>query len=367
MRASRRCSSHGDVSATPPAARGARRRSLAQDALPAAAHAPRMERLDRRATRCARARRHASRRHGVLDVQLRLHRAAERCRAPASRCAIHVADRTARGVLGSARRRRRVLAAEDLLRVRLRQLDHVPVRGRRHQLCCCPAGRSPKPSSQRSSAMRPTVLFGLPTLYVAMAALAGSESRDLSSLRLCLSAAETLSSELFNEWQRRYGLAIVEGLGSTEVLHIYLSNSPSQQEPAAAASAVPITSSPHRSRRPRRCRRRIWQPVGARGFAGAVLLASPRQDRGNDARRLDLHWRPVSARRRRIPLLRGPRRRSSRSAGSGCCRSRWSAASPSARWCASRRAGAGGCESADHARRIRGAAGCAARRRWHDR
>ena len=86
---------------------------------------------------------------------------------------------------------------------------------------------------------RPTVLFGLPTLYVAMAALAGSESRDLSSLRLCLSAAETLSSELFNEWQRRYGLAIVEGLGSTEVLHIYLSNSPSQQKPGASGKRVP--------------------------------------------------------------------------------------------------------------------------------
>ncbi len=86
---------------------------------------------------------------------------------------------------------------------------------------------------------RPTVLFGLPTLYVAMAAHAGSESRDLSSLRLCLSAAETLSSELFNEWQRRYGLAIVEGLGSTEVLHIYLSNSPSQQKPGASGKRVP--------------------------------------------------------------------------------------------------------------------------------
>ena len=86
---------------------------------------------------------------------------------------------------------------------------------------------------------RPTMLFGLPTLYVAMAAHPGSEARDLSSLRLCLSAAETLSSELFNEWKRRYSLPIVEGLGSTEVLHIYLSNTPAQQKPGATGKRVP--------------------------------------------------------------------------------------------------------------------------------
>jgi len=86
---------------------------------------------------------------------------------------------------------------------------------------------------------RPTVFFGVPTLYVAMAAHAGSERRDLSSLRCCVSAAETLSSELFNEWRRRYGLAIVEGLGSTEVLHIYLSNTPSEQKPGASGKRVP--------------------------------------------------------------------------------------------------------------------------------
>jgi benzoate-CoA ligase family protein len=86
---------------------------------------------------------------------------------------------------------------------------------------------------------RPTVLFGLPTLYVAMAAHPGSERRHLSSLRLCVSAAETLSSELFLEWRRRYGLAIVEGLGSTEVLHIYLSNTVARQKPGASGQRVP--------------------------------------------------------------------------------------------------------------------------------
>jgi len=72
-----------------------------------------------------------------------------------------------------------------------------------------------------------------------MAAHRGSERRNLSSVRLCVSAAETLSAELFDEWQRRYGLSIVEGLGSTEVLHIYLSNTLTEQKPGASGKRVP--------------------------------------------------------------------------------------------------------------------------------
>ncbi len=86
---------------------------------------------------------------------------------------------------------------------------------------------------------RPTMLFGLPTLYNSLVAHPGSERRDLSSLRLCLSAAEPLSAELFHEWRRRYGLAIVEGLGSTEVLHIYLSNRAERQTLGASGMRVP--------------------------------------------------------------------------------------------------------------------------------
>jgi benzoate-CoA ligase family protein len=86
---------------------------------------------------------------------------------------------------------------------------------------------------------KPTILFGLPTLYNALVAHPGSERRDLSSLRLCVSAAEVLSGELYREWQRRYGLDIVEGLGSTEVLHIYLSNRVDLQKLGASGARVP--------------------------------------------------------------------------------------------------------------------------------
>jgi benzoate-CoA ligase family protein len=85
---------------------------------------------------------------------------------------------------------------------------------------------------------RPTVLFGLPTLYGALLAHPGAQSRDLSSLRLCVSAAEVLAAPMAEQWQRWYGLEIVEGLGSTEVLHIYLSNRPGHCKRGAAGQRV---------------------------------------------------------------------------------------------------------------------------------
>jgi benzoate-CoA ligase family protein len=86
---------------------------------------------------------------------------------------------------------------------------------------------------------RPTILFGLPTLYNALIVHPGADQRDLSSLRLCISAAETLSQEMFAEWERRHGLRILEGLGSTEVLHIYISNRLERQKPGASGARVP--------------------------------------------------------------------------------------------------------------------------------
>jgi len=86
---------------------------------------------------------------------------------------------------------------------------------------------------------RPTVLFGLPTLYNALVLHPTFRERDLASLRLCLSAAEVLSADVFRDWEARTGLRIVEGLGSTEVLHIYLSNRIDKQVLGASGARVP--------------------------------------------------------------------------------------------------------------------------------
>lgn len=85
---------------------------------------------------------------------------------------------------------------------------------------------------------RPTVFFGLPTLYTALTKAAGASTCDFSSLRLAVSAAEVLSAEVFNEWKGLTGLEIVEGLGSTEVLHVYLSNLPGRKKLGSAGIRV---------------------------------------------------------------------------------------------------------------------------------
>jgi len=86
---------------------------------------------------------------------------------------------------------------------------------------------------------KPTVFFGLPTLYTALCRADEAQSRDLSSLRQCMSAAEILSEDVFNQWQALTGLAPIEGLGSTEMLHVYLSNTAKEQRLGAAGKAVP--------------------------------------------------------------------------------------------------------------------------------
>jgi acetyl-CoA synthetase len=86
---------------------------------------------------------------------------------------------------------------------------------------------------------RPSVFFGLPTLYTSLTKAEGAHAVDFSSLRMALSAAEVLSADVFNGWKTLTGIEIVEGLGSTEVLHIYLSNRPEQKKLGAAGLRVP--------------------------------------------------------------------------------------------------------------------------------
>jgi benzoate-CoA ligase family protein len=99
----------------------------------------------------------------------------------------------------------------------------------------------PKPAAifEAIGRFRPTVFFGLPTLYTALTKAEGAAAADFSSLRMALSAAEVLSAEVFNGWKGLTGIEIVEGLGSTEVLHIYLSNRPGHKKLGAAGLRVP--------------------------------------------------------------------------------------------------------------------------------
>jgi len=71
---------------------------------------------------------------------------------------------------------------------------------------------------------RPTIFYGVPTLYASMLASADCPTADEMRLRACTSAGEALPEEIGKRWQQRFGVDILDGIGSTEMLHIFLSN-----------------------------------------------------------------------------------------------------------------------------------------------
>jgi benzoate-CoA ligase len=87
---------------------------------------------------------------------------------------------------------------------------------------------------------RPTLFFAVPTAYAAMlqAAEAGAEV-DMSSVRAAVSAGEPLPAGIYRRWLERFGVEILDGIGSTEILHIFLSNRLGQARPGSSGTPVP--------------------------------------------------------------------------------------------------------------------------------
>jgi len=87
---------------------------------------------------------------------------------------------------------------------------------------------------------RPTVFFTVPTLYARMLAIEEAERRwDLSSLRYCVSSGEALPPAIFDAWAERFGLELVEVVGSTEALHDFIANTPGAARRGASGRLVP--------------------------------------------------------------------------------------------------------------------------------
>ena len=87
---------------------------------------------------------------------------------------------------------------------------------------------------------QPTLFFGVPTLYAAMLADAElTPARGSAALRLCASAGEALPAHIARGWRERFGLDLIDGVGSTELLHIFLSNRPGDVGYGTAGRAVP--------------------------------------------------------------------------------------------------------------------------------
>jgi benzoate-CoA ligase len=87
---------------------------------------------------------------------------------------------------------------------------------------------------------RPTVFYGVPTLYAQMLQVADATSRyDLSSLRLCVSAGESLPPEILRRWHERFGLEICDMIGSTEALYVFIGNRPGRVRLGSTGEVLP--------------------------------------------------------------------------------------------------------------------------------
>jgi len=87
---------------------------------------------------------------------------------------------------------------------------------------------------------QPTLLYSVPTGYGAMLAHDDAPDRDaLATLRACVSAGEALPPALYERWLERYGLEILDGIGSTEILHIFIANRPGSARPGSSGQMVP--------------------------------------------------------------------------------------------------------------------------------
>jgi benzoate-CoA ligase family protein len=84
---------------------------------------------------------------------------------------------------------------------------------------------------------RPTFFFSVPTLYARL--LRVEKNYDLSSLRVCLSSGEPLPPALFHQWKDRYGVELLDVVGSTEATHDFLANRPGRAKPGSSGEVTP--------------------------------------------------------------------------------------------------------------------------------
>jgi len=87
---------------------------------------------------------------------------------------------------------------------------------------------------------RPTLFYGVPTAFNNMLQVKDAEKiYDFSSVRLCTSAGEALPATIYHQWMQRFNVEILDGIGSTEMLHIYISNRVGQVRPGSSGFLVP--------------------------------------------------------------------------------------------------------------------------------
>jgi len=86
---------------------------------------------------------------------------------------------------------------------------------------------------------RPTIFYGVPTLYAALLVSPAFPKKEELKLRICISAGEALPEGLGKRWTERTGVEILDGIGSTEMLHIFISNRPGEVRYGTTGKPVP--------------------------------------------------------------------------------------------------------------------------------
>ena len=125
---------------------------------------------------------------------------------------------------------------------------------------------TPAAVAKRLTTHRPTIFYGVPTLYAALLASPELPAANAVGLRLCVSAGEALPENIGKRWTAHYGVEILDGIGSTEMLHIFLSNRPGQIR--YGTTGVPVPGYEMRLLDDR------LQPV-AQGEVGDLYIAGP--------------------------------------------------------------------------------------------
>ncbi len=126
-----------------------------------------------------------------------------------------------------------------VFRLWARQRADISDGGRRHQRARPLNGPSPASVARILREHRPTIFYGVPTLYNAMLAGPDLPRREETALRRCVSAGEPLPAEIGRRWAARIGVDILDGIGSTEMLHIFLSNWPNDVRYGSTGKPIP--------------------------------------------------------------------------------------------------------------------------------
>jgi 2-aminobenzoate-CoA ligase len=122
---------------------------------------------------------------------------------------------------------------------------------------------------------QPTIVFTAPTAYRAMLAKVGQH--DISSLRKCVSAGETLPKATFDAWQAATGLKIMDGIGATEMLHIFIGSPEEDLRPGATGRVVPGYEAKVIDESGREVKPGTIGRLAVRGPTGCRYLADERQ------------------------------------------------------------------------------------------